>query len=352
MRARLLLVGALVVALVAALAALGVVWWRATHGSEFARAVSLAPAGTARVGWTDWAGVRAQLGLADGSAGSPAALERLLDDAYERDLSSASALGTSAATLQSSLGLSPANLEWELFSQSADGAALVLKVPDSLPFADLADRLDGLGFTRPDEDSGTWQGGPDVVASVEGDLTPELQYWRLLEDDGIVVTSDTAAYAETAAAAVTGDGDRVDGLDDVVDPLGEPVTGLVYTGGYACEHLAMAQADEADQATADKLVSEAGTVSPLTGLALAADGDGLVLVTMSFEDEDQARANADSRSALASGPAVGQGGQFADRFALDSTTADARVVTMRLTPVAGAYVLSDLSSGPVLFATC
>jgi len=28
------------------------------------------------------------------------------------------------------------------------------------------------------------------------------------------------------------------------------------------------------------------------------------------------------------------------------------VVTMHLEPVEGAYVLSDLSSGPLLFATC
>ena len=349
MRARQLLVGAIVVAL---LAAAGVVVWRVTHrGSDFARAVSLAPAGTARIGWTDWAAVRAQLGLADGGT-SPVALDRLLDDAYDRDLGSASALGTSAATLQRSFGISPTNLEWEVFSQSADGAALALKVPDSLSFTELADRLDGLGFSRPDEADGTWQGGPDVAAGVDGELSPELQYWTLLEDDGVVVTSDTAGYAETASAAVTGDGARVDGLDGVVDALGDPVTGLVYTGGYACEHLAMAQADEADQATADHLVAEAGTVSPLTGLALAARDDGRVLVTMSFGSEDQARANADSRSVLASGPAVGQGGQFGDRFALASATTKGRVLTLRLTPAEGASVLSDLSSGPVLFATC
>ncbi|MEO5852284.1 MAG: hypothetical protein ABIQ15_07205 [Nocardioides sp.] len=349
MRARLLLAGALVAVLVVG----GLVVWRVTdRGTEFARAVSLAPAGSVRLGWTDWAAVRTEVGLADGAQTSPAALDRLLTEAYDRDLSSASALGTSAETLQDSLGISPATLDWELYAQSPDGAALVLKVPDSLSFADLADGLERLGFARPDDSDGTWRGGPDVLAGVDGELTPELQYWTLLEDEGVVVTSDAAAYVATAAEAVTGDGERVDGLDDVVDPLGAPVSGLVYTGGYACEHLAMAQADATDQATADQLVVAAGTVSPLTGLALAARPGGRVLVTMSFESDDQARANADSRSVLATGPAIGQGGRFGDRFTLDSATADESVVTLRLTPVEGAYVLSDLSSGPVLFATC
>jgi hypothetical protein len=33
-------------------------------------------------------------------------------------------------------------------------------------------------------------------------------------------------------------------------------------------------------------------------------------------------------------------------------TAKGSLVVMRLEPRAGAYVLSDLSTGPVLFATC
>ena len=33
-------------------------------------------------------------------------------------------------------------------------------------------------------------------------------------------------------------------------------------------------------------------------------------------------------------------------------TAEGSVVEMELDPVEGSYVLSDLSSGPVLFATC
>ena len=73
---------------------------------------------------------------------------------------------------------------------------------------------------------------------------------------------------------------------------------------------------------------------------------------MSFETEEQARDNADSRAALAAGRRPGQGGDFADRFTLGDVVADGTVVTMELEPRDGAYVLSDLSNGPVLFATC
>ena len=114
----------------------------------------------------------------------------------------------------------------------------------------------------------------------------------------------------------------------------------------------MSQADEDDQGAAEQLVAGTDGVDPLSGFAMAAEPDGQVLVAMSFENDDQARRNADSRAELAAGPAVGQGGDFADRFDLGEVTADGRVVTMRLDPVEGNPVLSDLSTGPVLFATC
>ena len=40
------------------------------------------------------------------------------------------------------------------------------------------------------------------------------------------------------------------------------------------------------------------------------------------------------------------------RAAADTATAEGRVVRLDLAPRDGTYVLSDLSTGPVLFATC
>ena len=59
-----------------------------------------------------------------------------------------------------------------------------------------------------------------------------------------------------------------------------------------------------------------------------------------------------SRSKLAAGPAPGQGGSFADRFSIASTSADGDLVTLDLVPHRHTYVFSDLSTGPLLFATC
>ena len=134
--------------------------------------------------------------------------------------------------------------------------------------------------------------------------------------------------------------------------MDEPLSAAVYTGDFACKSLAMAQADEDDQSTADQLVAQAGRVDPMTGFAMAVEPDRKVTVAMAFETEDQARRNADSRAKLAAGPAPGQGGDFSERFTLGPVTADGNVVTMQLEPVDDIPVLSDLSTGPVLFATC
>ncbi|GAA2126806.1 hypothetical protein [Nocardioides bigeumensis] len=345
-RSRSRLVVALVtVTLVLAAAAL-VAWRTLERGTDFSEAVALAPAGTERVGWTDWAAVR------DGDEpGSAADLDRMLEAAYDSDLDAASALVTSAETLRDRFEVSPANLDWELFTQSAEGAALLLRLPEGYSFDDLGDRLASLGFTRPHSETGVWRGGADVVATI-GALTPQLQHWVLLEDDGLVVTSDTPEYAAAAAAAARGEGERVQGLEDVVDATGAPVSALVYAAAYACERLAMAQADGRDQDQAAELVRAAGGVNPLTGFALSTQPDGDVRVVMSFETEDQARANADSRAILAAGPAPGQGGDFTDRFSVSSATAEGRVVVLALQPVDGVSVVSDLGAGPVLFATC
>ena len=75
-------------------------------------------------------------------------------------------------------------------------------------------------------------------------------------------------------------------------------------------------------------------------------------VVLGFENDDQARTNADTRATLAAGPAPGQGGDFADRFRLGAVTAEGSLVRMVLHPKEGQYVISDLSNGPLLFATC
>jgi hypothetical protein len=341
-----------VAVVVLALVATGVVWWLGARGTELEKAVAMAPAGSQRLSWTDWAAVRERLGSSPGSDPSAEQLQQLMDDGYDADLTSTSALLASAETLRSQLGFSPATLEWELFTQSERGAADYLRFPDDADLDALGDKLEALGFTRPDEEDGVWRGGTDVLARVDGTLTPELGFFAIDADRHLVVTSDTADYLAVAMDTVAGDADPVDGLDDVVSGSGEPLTAAVYAGAYACSALAMSSADQADQARAEQLVEDAGEVNPVTGFAMSVQPGGDVRVVLGFESEDQARTNADSRSVLARGPAPGQGGDFTDRFTVRSVTADGDVVTLDLDPLEGQYVVSDLSSGPVLFATC
>jgi hypothetical protein len=344
---------ALVAVLVLAVLVGGLWWWRSASRSQLEEAAALAPADAERLSWTDWAGVRREVGAHLSTSSSADSLASFLDRGYEADLTSTSALLASAPVLQERYGFSPATVEWELFSQSAEGAVVLLRLPEETDFATLEGNLTDLGYSPPASDTGVWRIGA-ALAGAGADLTPELQYVALLADDHLVLTSDTAAYAERAVgfAGGGGGGDPDGGLAAVVGPTGSALSASVYAGDYTCSALAMGQADETDQEQAASLVAEAGEVNPVDGFSMSVQPDGRVRVVMAFETDEQARTNADTRAALAAGPAPGQGGEFADRFSVDSVSADGRLVTMELVPEDGAYVLSDLSTGPVLFATC
>lgn len=343
---------ALALVLVVGAVVAGVVWWRGGDETRLARAVHLAPAGTERLSWTDWSAVRREVGTDLGDTPDGEAVTAFLDTAFASDLTSTSALVGSSGTMQDAFGFSPGTLDWELFAQSPDGAVDILGMPDEESVEALAERLRRLGFEEPEDDDGVWGGGQDLLPRIGPDLTPELQYVALLADEGVVLTSDQVAPLEAAVEAARGDADTLEELDDVVGASGAPVAASLFSGGYACRHLAMASADADDQEVADTLLEQAGEVHPMTGFAMGLRAGGDLRVAMSFEDDDVARADAQARATLAGGPAPGQGGDFADRFTLDEAASSGRVVTLDLTPVPGQYVLSDLTSGPVLFATC
>lgn len=359
---------ALVVVLLAAAAVAGTVWWRG-RTTDLAQAAAWAPPATERLSWVDWGGVRRELG-ADLDADSDGdALADFLARAFEADLSATSSLVESAGTLQRELALSPATVDWEAFTQSADGALTTLGVSE-VDLEQLGDDLEDLGWRRPPDDDGVWVGGVDLVATIDPTLTPQVSFVTILEDEELVLTSDEAAYLEAGVAALRGDAEAgVEPLVEVAEALAadgaSPLAASLLTGANACVALAMAQADEGAQAEADALLAAAGETRPYVALGTAIlpgaredgeDGEGgeglAARVSMVFETEDQARAEADVRAQLAVGPAPGQGGAFTDRFRLVETRAEGEAVVLDLDPVDGAYVLSDLSNGPVLYATC
>lgn len=344
-----------VVALVAVVAVVvaGLVAWRLlTPETPIGRALAMAPAATSRVSWTDWEGVRRELDADVDADSSAEEVDAFLSDAFAEDLSAMSALGTSAGVMQTELGFSPATITWELLAQSPDGAVEMLGVDDDVSFDDVADRLTALGWTEPEDDDGVWVGGPDVLSGAGPMLTPELQHFVLLADRHVILASDQAPYLEQVLDVVHGDADAADDLADLAAGLDEPVAAAVYDGAYACERLAMSQADDDAQAEADQLVEAAGGVHPLTGFAMGLMPGGDLRALMQVEDADDAPGDADARAQLAAGPAPGQGGDFTDRFTVADAGSEGREITLDLQPEDGEYVLSDLTSGPVLFATC
>jgi hypothetical protein len=346
---------ALVLVLVAAAAFAGVRWWQDRHRTDLERALAYAPPDTARYSWTDWAGVRRTLDAHLDDRSSAQDVEQFLSDGFDADLTSGSAMVDSATLLQQAYGFSPADVDWELLAQSSSGSVLIAGLPDSLDLDELGNTFEALGYERPGEANGVWNGGEELVARISGSnggsLSPQFQYLALDRDKQLLLASDSGPYLRDAVAGLDDHIDD-DGLGDVASAVAEPLSAAVYTGDFACKSLAMAQADADDQSTADQLVAQAGRVDPMTGFAMAVEPDRQVTVAMAFETDDQARRNADSRAKLAAGPAPGQGGDFTERFKLGPVTADGSVVTMALKPVDDSPVLSDLSTGPVLFATC
>ena len=342
-----------VVALVAlvALAVGALVAWRTlTPTTPLAEAVSMAPAGTSRISWTDWEGVRRELGGDVDAGSSGEQVDAFVAEAFDDDLSSMSALGTSAGVMQEELGFSPATISWELLAQSEDGAVEIIGIEDAIDLDDVAGRLTDLGWEPPADEDGVWVGGPDVLSGVGSMLTPELQHFVLLRDERILLASDRAPYLERALETIRGGASGAGDLADLAADLGEPLAAAVYDGAYACEELAMSQADEGAQAEGGQLVEAAGGVHPLTGFAMGLTPGGDVRVLMQVEDADDAPGDAEARARLAGGPAPGQGGDFSDRFTVEEAASEGRAVVRDRRPGEGAYVLSDRTTGPVLVA--
>ena len=245
----------------------------------------------------------------------------MTDRAYDTDLGAVSSVDEAAGVLQELFGFGPATAQWEAYAQSRKGATMVLRTPEGTDFGVLADNLRRAGYDDPPGggDSGTFDGGPELVSELDPTLTPELQYVALLPDQGLVVTNDQG-YALSLARVARGTPPAVSekaGVEDLVARVGERPNALLWTGDFACEDLSMARADDDAQARAEELVDEVGGVNPLAGFAMAMDGRRTLHVVAHFADEDQAREDLRPRAELAVGEALGRGDvTFAEDFEL------------------------------------
>ena len=352
--------------LVVLAAAGGLFAWRLLDKTAYEHAVASMPGATLRATYTDWSQVRSTLDATGLGAGSSTReVSQFLDRAYDADLISTSAVSGSTYAMASRYGFSPLDASWEMYGQARKGAVVAMKLPESADFAGIERNLRTLGYDVPAAGAGAasvWAGSVDLVAQLDPSLTPVLQNVVVLEDEQVVLLSDNAAYASAAADVVRGSeeslAEKTEGVTDLADRAGEPVTAVLFASDFACEALSMASADEEDQAAADDLIRQAGGVSPLAGLVMAHQRDRSLVVAMSFESSGQAEDNLRPRVDLASGEAVGQGGMFGDRFDIATARQTGQSVVLDLRPVGSAEeraessLLSDLSQGPVIFATC
>ena len=114
----------------------------------------------------------------------------------------------------------------------------------------------------------------------------------------------------------------------------------------------MGSAAEEDQQVGERLVGGGRRGQPAEGLRDGAAAGPPLRLGMHFETAEQASANLQPRVDLASGEAPGQGGSFADRFRSPRARPRGRTWCSTSTPPGRRGVLSDMSTGPVLFATC
>ena len=114
----------------------------------------------------------------------------------------------------------------------------------------------------------------------------------------------------------------------------------------------MSQADDDAQAEADQLVDAAGEVHPLTGFAMGVLPGGDVRAVMQVEDADDAPATRTRARGWRPGPRPGRAATSPTGSRSSGPAPRAARWCSTCDPVEGSYVLSDLTSGPVLFATC
>lgn len=360
MRGRVTRAGAAVVAgVVLALVAAALVLWRLLSATgDFERALDTLPASTLRASYTDWSTVREQAGPVTRDA-SAERVREFLDRAFDADLVSASALADSAAALERHYGVSPLGARWEVLGQDREAQVVVLAVEDDVDLEAVEGRLRDLGYAEPAGGAGqggTWRGGADLVAALDPELTPAMHHLAVLPDEGLVVMSDLVEGVDRAVEVVQGDADGLAGAERVEESVaasGVPVSAVVWAADFACEDLTMAQADEEDQQVGEQLVADAGGVGPLAGMVMALQADRSLRVGLTYESAEQAERDLQARVDLAAGEAPGQGGSFTDRFTVADGLVDGDTVRLRLEPARGAdFVFSDISRGPLLFATC
>lgn len=197
------------------------------------------------------------------------------------------------------------------------------------------------------------------MAAAGDSLTPMLEHVAVLSEQRLVVLSDAPAYAERTVDTIGADTAGMGDLDEVAAtaaPLQDAIVAVVHRPPRACAVGSYASASVADRQLAAARLREVGGIQPHRGLGFGierADAGMELVVSMSFETAADAERELEARTALARGPAIGQGGTYEERFDLVSGYIAGTELVLRMRPPESRMSLvSDLADGPLLFSGC
>ncbi len=336
--------------------ALGIASWAAGRSpdtrSGLTAALDSLPRGTLVAGFTDWSAIRDDLGL--GSAGTAADRAALTNDASLRDLTTRSVLAGAIADMHDAYGWSAADLDWESYGQSPDGAVMVGRLADGVSIGAIEKRLGALGYTRSGD---RWTIADDGSSPVTPELATTLAYLAIDTRLRLVVAADRPEYVPTVLSTIRGSrasalADRP--LADVAAALDGADSAVIQASGFGCRATGLTTLGPDVQAQAAAAVARAGDlVAPtFTGRGLV-DGrtNQTIRFVFAFRSPAEAAGQTGVRAALTSGPFIGRTGRVEDSLTLRDATVSGTVSTLRFAvdPDRGAYMSGE---GALLFASC
>ena len=279
-----------------------------------------------------------------------------MEKAYDRDFTAASSIDRLRVAMHNKFGFGPVNAQWEAYAQGREGATMVLKVADGTDFDTLADNLERPATEAEGRRRRLERRCRPRRGSGRDAVTPEVQFVALLEDQGLVVTSDNPPYAARASRVAAGDGEAV---PEVGDRRPQRAPGRARQRDAVDRRLRLRgpldvprrRGRPGPRRPARVATPAASPRSP--GFAMGMQPDRTLRVVEHFEDSDRAEENLRPRAKLAVGEAPGRGLTMSDYFDLTTSKAQGSDVVLDLAPKrTTGYVLSALDDGPLLLATC
>ncbi len=319
--------------------------------SSLTSALDTLPADTLVAGFTDWSAIRARFDL--GAASTAAGRAALNDDVSLRDLSTRSVIGRSVEEMHQSYGWSAADVDWEVYGEAIDGAALVARLDDSVSMAAVTNALRKLGYTK---EGRVWNASPSMPTSTE--LSTTLASVTVIPGKRLVVAADRSTYVMTVLQVIDRDERSllsVRSAAGVASALVGTDTALLQSGRIACASTTLGKLSDAVQAQAAAAIARAGplaeTVFAGRGLTDISSGNQELRFAMGFASATEAAAQLRTRSALTTGPFIGGNGQIEDALRLTGSGVDGATTTLHFDqePASGSYMGAQ---SPLLFASC